>query len=127
MDHRTERISEAIREEIAELIEYEMADPRVASTVVTDVQISPDKRRAVVRVAVPPGEDVAGALAALDHGKSFLKRQLAGRLDMFRMPDLYFEADSTAMLGDRLQFLLKRIKRGRPRGEAADPQKNPAE
>ena len=29
MDHRTERISEAIREELAELIGYEMADPRV--------------------------------------------------------------------------------------------------
>ena len=31
MDHRIERITEAIREELSEMIGYEMADPRVGS------------------------------------------------------------------------------------------------
>jgi ribosome-binding factor A len=116
MDHRTERISEAIREELAELIGYEMSDPRVAAVVVTDVQISPDKRKAVVRVAVSEdGGDLGAAVQALEHAKSFLKRQLAERLELFRLPDLHFEADATAMLGGRLEHLLKRIKKGRPR------------
>lgn len=127
MDHRTQRISEAIREEIAELIGYEMSDPRVSTVVVTDVQISPDKRRAVVRIAVPPGDDAKPALAGLEHGKSFLKRELAARLDMFRIPELYFEPDSTAMLGDRLQHLLKRIRKGRPRDLEVPEQKKALE
>src|ERR1700688_3697322 len=108
MDHRTERISEAIREELAELVEYEMSDPRVINVAVTDVHISPDKRKALVRFAVHEGGDAASALDALEHGKSFLKRQLGIRLSMYRIPDLYFEADPTAMLGPRLDHILKR-------------------
>lgn len=127
MDHRTLRISEAIREEVAELIGYEMSDPRVASVVVTDVHISPDKRRAVIRVGVGPDGEPKSALAALEGAKAFLKNELGARLSMYRIPDLYFEEDTTAMLGDRLQHLLKRIKKGRPRDEQDDPEKKPVE
>jgi ribosome-binding factor A len=42
VDHRLERITEAIREELSEMIGYEMADPRVGSAIVTEVQISHD-------------------------------------------------------------------------------------
>ena len=127
MDHRSERISEAIREELTELIEYEMSDPRVLNVAVTAVHISPDKRKAVVRVAVHGGDDVAQALEALEHGKSFLKRELGVRLDMFRIPDLYFEADQTAMLAGRLDHILKRIRKGRPRDTAPGDEKKAVE
>lgn len=127
MDHRTQRICEAIREEVAELVGYEMSDPRLSSVIVTDVQISPDKRRCMVRVAVEKPADLAPALAALEHAKPFIKRQLAKRLDMYRIPDLNFEADSTAMLGDRLQHLLKRIRKGRPRETGGDAEKSSLE
>ncbi len=127
MDYRTERISEAIREEIAEIIGYEMSDPRLTSIIVTAVEISPNKRRAVIRVAASTGEDAQPALAALENAKSFLKRELANRLDMYRIPDLYFEVDATAMLGDRLQHLLKRIKKGRPRDTDEDAEKKDVE
>lgn len=126
-DHRTERISEAIREEIAELVGYEMSDPRVASVIVTAVEISPDKRRALIRVAAETEAETAPALAALDHAKPFLKRELSARLDMYRIPELYFEADATAMLGGRLQHLFKRIRKGRPREDSEDPEKKAVE
>lgn len=127
MDHRKERVSEAIREEIAELIGYEMTDPRLDSVVVTDVQISPNKRKAIIRFAVAPEGDCKAAQTALEHAKAFLRRELAARLAMYRIPDLYFETDSTAMLGDRLQHLLKRIRKGRPRDVPAEPEKKPVE
>jgi ribosome-binding factor A len=126
MDYRTERISEAIREELTELIEYEMADPRVLNVAVTAVYISPDKRKAVVRIAVHDGPP-APALEALEHGKSFLKSQLGLRLKMFRIPELYFEADQTAMLAGRLDHILKRIRKGRPRDAAPGGEKKAVE
>jgi ribosome-binding factor A len=126
MDHRTERISEAIREELTELIGYEMSDPRVLNVAVTAVYISPDKRKAVVRIAVHDGE-VAPALEALEHGKSFLKRQLGERLEIFRIPELYFEADQTAMLSGRLDHIMKRIRKGRPRDAPSGGEKKAVE
>jgi ribosome-binding factor A len=115
MDHRIERISEAMREELAEMIGYELADPRVSSVIVTDVQISPDKRHALVRVHVSEGADSKETLQALDHARNFLRRQLAARLDVYRIPELHFEADVASELGSKMDHLLKRIKKGRPR------------
>lgn len=53
MQHRTERISEALREELAELIGYELSDPRINFATVSSVEVSPDKRHAFVRIGIP--------------------------------------------------------------------------
>jgi ribosome-binding factor A len=115
MPHRTERISEALREELTELIGYELSDPRISAAIVSGVEVSPDKRHALVRIGVAEGADVEQALAALEHASPFLRRQLAIRLELFRIPELHFEADVATELGGRMDHLLKRIKKGRPR------------
>jgi len=114
-DHRTERISEALREELAEMIGYELSDPRIGSATVTSVHVTPDKRHAFVRVAVAADSDVEQTLAALEHANGFLRRELSRRLELFRLPQLHFEADVATELGGRMEHILKRIQKGRPR------------
>ena len=113
--HRTDRISEALREELTEMIGYELSDPRGASATVTGLEVSPDKRHALVRIRVDEGADASEAIAALEHAASFLRREVARRLELFRVPELHFEADIATELGGRMEQLLKRIKKGRPR------------
>lgn len=114
--HRAERISEALRSELDELISYEMSDPRVETVGVTEVVLSPDGKKAVIRIAVQGGDkEKKDAVAALEHAKNFLKTELVRRLHMYRVPDLRFESDVNAETGGKLDFLLRRIKRGRPR------------
>jgi len=115
MQHRTERISEALREELTELIGYELSDPRVASATVTGIEVSPDKRHALVRIKVDEGADVPQAIAALEHAATFLRREVARRLELFRVPELHFEADIATELGGRMEHLLRRMKKGRLR------------
>jgi ribosome-binding factor A len=115
MQHRTERISEALREELSELISYELSDPRVGNATVTSLDVSPDKRHALVRIRVDEGADAAQALAALEHAAPFLRREVARRLELFRVPELHFDTDIASELGPRVDNLLKRIKKGRPR------------
>jgi ribosome-binding factor A len=115
MQHRAERISEALREELTELIGYELSDPRISSATVTGIEVSPDKRHALILIGVAEGSDVQQALAALVHASPFLRHQLAVRLQLFRIPELHFEADVATELGGRMDNLLKRIKKGRPR------------
>jgi len=126
MDHRTERITEVLREELSEMIGYEMSDPRVASAVVTEVHISPDKRHAHVRIGVPADTDTQETLKALENARHFLRRQLAKRLVIYRIPELHFEADISTVLGGKMEHLLKRIKKGRPR-DLEPPENKPAE
>src|SRR5271168_3300414 len=102
MQHRTERISEALREELTEMIGYELSDPRVASATVTGLEVSPDKRHALVLIRVDAGADVQQAITGLEHAAAFLRREVARRLALFRVPELHFEADVATELGGRM-------------------------
>ncbi len=114
--HRSERVSEALREELGELIAYELSDPRIGDAVITEVLVSPDMRHAQVRLHLSDQEkEKKATIEALDGARHFLRRQLAERLNMFRVPELHFEADVSNRSKDKLEHLFKRIRRGRPR------------
>jgi ribosome-binding factor A len=116
---RSERVSEAIREELEELIAYELSDPRINTSGVAEVLISPDARKARVRLILTGHpEEQRQTIEALNHAKGYIKRELTHRLDIFRLPDLSFEAAIPAELGGRVGSLLKRVRRGRPRPDA---------
>jgi ribosome-binding factor A len=116
-NHRNERVSEALREELGELIAYELSDPRIGDATVTEVLVSPDMRHAQVRLHLSERlNEQQETIRALDGARHFLRRQLAERLSLYRVPELHFEADVAAPAG-RMEHLLKRIRRGRPRDE----------
>ncbi len=113
-EHRSRRVSEAVKEELAELIGFEMDDPRLGSVSVTGAEMSPDNRHAHVKVAVETGEEKK-ALAALEHAKGFLRQELAARLNLRRIPELHFSTDSHPDADGRIDFLLRRARRSRAR------------
>ena len=116
--HRAERVSAGLREELDELINYEMTDPRVGPTSVVQVHVSPDLRRAHVQLLLQGSkEEQSATLAAITHAKQFLRKQLAERLQLFHTPDLLFEAALPAALGAKAPQILKRIKRSRAKTE----------
>ncbi len=114
--HRAERVSESIREELEELIGYELSDPRVGPVTVTEVHLSPDFRHAHVSLILSgTAAEQSATLEALQHAKQFLRHQLAERLQLFRTPDLQFEPALPPGLDAKVPQILRRIKRGRPR------------
>src|ERR1700722_14542920 len=92
-DHRSQRVSEAVKEELAELIGFEMDDPRLGSVNVTSADVSPDMRHAHVKVSVGGGTQ-REAMAALEHARGYLKHELAARLNLRRVPDLHCATDT---------------------------------
>jgi ribosome-binding factor A len=128
--YRHERVSESIREELDELIAYEMSDPRIGSATVTEVLISHDYRKAVIRLAlIGTAAEQTATLDALNHAKAFLRRELTERLQLFKTPELLFEAALAADLAAKAAKILKRIERGRPKPDVgskdAGTEKNP--
>jgi ribosome-binding factor A len=117
-ERRTARVAEAVREELAEIIGFELDDPRLADVDVTDVYVSHDARHASVRVAVRGDERAQNhALAALEHAGGYLRRELAGRLQLRHVPELHFERDKNPDVESRVDFLLRRAKKSRAREE----------
>jgi ribosome-binding factor A len=123
VNHRAQRVSEAMREELGEMISYELSDPRIADTTVTEVLVSADMKRAQVRLHFGAnGKQQKETMLALDGARHFLRRQLAERLNLFRVPELHFEPDVKLAGSAKMDHLLKRIRRGRPR----DPEQSQA-
>ena len=116
--HRHERVAESIREELEEIIGYELVDPRVGPATITEALLSPDFRHAHIRVLLEgTPEEQEQTLAGINHAKPFLKRELMDRLQMYRTPELHFEAALPAALAAKAPQILKRIRRGRPKDE----------
>jgi ribosome-binding factor A len=117
-ERRTLRVSEAVREELAEIIAFELQDPRVLNADVTEVHVSPDGRHANVRVGLRGGErEQKDALAALDHARHYLRHELGVRLTLRHVPELHFQRDRNPDVANRIDFLIKRAKKSRGRTE----------
>jgi len=117
-ERRTLRVSEAVREELAEIIGFESADPRLLPVEVIEAHVSPDGRHATVRVAVRGTDrEQQASMAALDHARHYLRHELASRLDLRHAPELHFTQDRNVDAESRIDFLIKRAKKSRGRSE----------
>ncbi len=110
MSRRTQRVGELLQGELSQLILRSVQDPRVRMTSVAAVDVSPDLRRAVVRISVLDDEQREESLAALRNAAGFLRHQLAHRLRHMRVtPELIFEIDRGAEHSQRISDLLERL------------------
>ena len=118
-ERRTLRVSEAVREELAEIIGFESSDPRLLPVEVIEAHVSPDGRHATVRVAVRGTDrEQKESMAALDHARHYLRHELASRLDLRHAPELHFTQDRNMDVESRIDFLIKRAKKSRQRSES---------
>jgi len=117
-ERRTLRVSVAVQEELAELIGFELDDPRLADVTVTEAHVSSDGKYAHVKVALG-GDDrqQKASMAALDHARHYLRHELATRLSLRHVPDLHFELDRNPDADSRIDILLKRAKKSRGKAE----------
>jgi len=104
---RPERLAETLREEISEVVGFELDDPRVEMVTVTEVTVAEDLRDAKVYVLVE-GDDaeVDKALKALQNAAQFVRQQVAMNLSMRFAPHLHFVRDSAEENASRVSALL---------------------
>ncbi len=110
---RPQRVGEQIREEISTLAAGELKDPRIGLATVTEVRVTPDLRQAWVFVSVlGEREEKQATLEGFRAAKRYIRRELAHRLNLRRIPELTFELDQTAERGARIEELLRESKGG---------------
>ena len=109
---RAERTADTLKEEIAQIVGYELEDPRLTSVAVTDVRLSSDKRAARVYVTIAGDEkEHQEALAALKHAAPYVRKQLGLLLNLPRTPEIHFVRDRVEEEGERVDQLLHEIER----------------
>jgi len=110
--HRTERFTDILKEEIGQIVGFELEDPRLITVTVTDVRLSSDKRNARVYITVAGDEaEHKSALNALKHAAPYVRKQLGVSLNLPRTPELHFVRDRVEEQGERVDQLLEQIER----------------
>ena len=111
---RPEQLAELIREEVSQIVGYELDDPRVEAVVVTDVRVSENLRDASVYVTAAGTEaERAEAMKALRRAAPYVRRQLSILLNLKYTPELHFVRDTVEESAARVDELLSRIEKER--------------
>jgi len=106
--HRIERVNSLIRQEISELLQRQVKDPRLGNFIaVTEVSTSADLKYAKVFVSrLGSEEEKQETLSVLASASGFLRRELARRLKLRHIPVLSFQWDDSIERGDHLLRLI---------------------
>jgi ribosome-binding factor A len=107
---RPERLAETLKEEISEVVGFELDDPRLEMVTVTDVEVAPDLRDAKVFVLVRGTKrEIDEALKTLRHAATFVRQQVAMNLDMRFAPHVHFVRDTAEENAARISEILDHL------------------
>jgi len=139
---RARRLAKRISQIVADALEHEVKDPRLARVTITDARVTGDLREATVYYTVL-GEsldaepDAAAAAAALASAAGVLRSKVGAGTGVRYTPSLAFVADAVPAEARRMEELVARTRESdaemarraagaRPAGEA-DPYRAPRE
>ena len=112
--YRLKRANSFIQEELTLLLGSSVRDPRVCPLVITDVDLTADRRVARVYVSCfSGGEDLQEALRGLESAKSYLRRELGQRLGWRFTPQLEFRIDQSLQHGAKIDGIFQALEQER--------------
>ncbi len=118
---RLERVNQLIKEEISEILQRELKDPRLGFVTVTEVEVSKDLRAAKVFVSIlGPEEEWRATLEALEGARGFIRGWLVRRLRLRVVPQLSFRPDRSMAHAAHILSVLTELRQGEGSGE--DPE-----
>lgn len=130
---RRDRLSEFLRQEVAQIVLLELSDPRLEGVTVTRAEVSDDIQQAKVFLRVLGGEGRArAALHALDGAAGKIRGMVGKRMQTRYTPRIAFLIDEAVDRERRMNTLLDQVQRefrepdpDAPEGHAPAPGSSP--
>jgi ribosome-binding factor A len=109
-------VGEEIAHEINAMLAGELKDPRLEGSVIaSEVRVQPDMKHARVFINVQgTNREQSDAIKALEHASGYIRRELVERLQLRRVPELHFTLDLSQEHIERIEQLLKEMKKDKP-------------
>lgn len=127
--HRPDRIGDQIRQELSKLlIRGEVHDPGIGFITLTRVKVTADLQLARVFYTTMGDEKGRKETAkALQRATPFFRRQVGGRLQLRRVPELEFRFDESVAHQDRIEQIIRDLhEEDAKRSAAGSPEQDPA-
>ncbi len=107
---RQQRTAEQLRLVLSELFLRELSDPRLHGVTVTEVNIDRELEHADIYVSALGDEArQPDVMAALSSAEGFLRRELASRVRLRKVPHLHFHWDATLAHFQEVESILNNL------------------
>ena len=118
------RVADQIQRDLAEIIAYELKDPRVGMITISEVQLTPDYAHAKVFFTMlkDDKESVRNTVEGLSAAAGYIRNVLGKRLHIHTLPQLHFVHDTSTARGMEMSLLIDAANASR----AADAEPDPA-
>jgi ribosome-binding factor A len=114
MTRRTQRVGEALREVLSELIQRNVKDPRIGFVTITAVRVTADLSKADVYYTVLDPEQREDTQAGLDSASPYLRTEAGRQVRLKTLPALRFHLDDAPDHGARIDELLREVRPPEP-------------
>ena len=103
----------------------EIQDPRLYGIFITDVKIDRELAFANIYVSAVEGQERSQEiLQGLIHARSFIRRELAARIELRSFPQIRFHWDPTPERADHIEKLFAKIREEPPIQDTDTPEEN---
>lgn len=109
------RVNGEVMRVLADIIRGDIKDPRIDMlTSVVNVEVAPDLKTCKAWISVLGDEKaVADTLEGLNSAKSYIRRELARRINLRNTPDITFVMDQSIAYGVKMSKLIDDVNEGK--------------
>ncbi len=104
---RLNKVAEAIKEEVAQIVQREIKDPRIGFVTITRVNVSADLQHATVYFSILDGQGtIKETEAGLKSAQGYVRKLLGQRLRIRVTPEVTFRPDPSIAESIRMSKLI---------------------
>ena len=105
---RLNRVAQAVKQEIAQIVQQEIQDPRIGFVTITRVKVTADLRHATVYFSILDDQgSMQETAAGLKSAQGYVRRLLGARMRIKVTPEVYFKRDPSIAESIRISKLLE--------------------
>lgn len=109
MSVKIERIESNIVKEVSYILSQEVKDNDIKFVTVTACKLASDLSYAKIYVTVLDDNKKENTMQALKNASSFIRRELASRIDIRHIPELEFIYDESIAYGKMIEDIIEKI------------------
>jgi ribosome-binding factor A len=109
---RIDKVQEFIKQEISQIIQKDIKDPRVGFVTVTDVEMTRDLRHAKIFLSLMGSDEQKKATwEALNRALGFMRSEIGKRIRLRCTPELSLHLDKSLDYSNHIQKLLLQLEK----------------
>lgn len=108
MNMRAERVGEQMKQEVMDIVNNKVKDPRIGFLTITDVQLTNDLSIATIHLTVLGNDkQIEDTFKGLEKAKGFIKSEIGSRMRLRIVPEIKFEYDESIDYGNKIERMIQ--------------------